>query len=235
MKIAILSDSVISASKIYQEISELGEIEADICLLNHKKCSFMWYCIRQLGGVILRVEPPARRKLLRAFLRGRLKVYQKGLRSPHTLRKLAGKQYDIGLHDASVIYTREMISCFARGILNAHIGLLPRYRGRCVMEWSLYEGAPTGVTVFYIDEGIDTGREIVVREEVPVLDCGSIAEAKAKLFGLAGVFYAKALRAELCGEPHLVNDGSGPRFYVMSQKRLAEVERLFTPSNEEKI
>lgn len=69
-----------------------------------------------------------------------------------------------------------------------------------------------------------------MREEVPVSDCGSIAEAKTKLFGLAGVFYAKAPQAELRGEPHLINDGSGLRFYMMSKKRLAEVEQLFATS-----
>lgn len=74
-----------------------------------------------------------------------------------------------------------------------------------------------------------------MREEIPVSDCSSVAEAKAKLFGLVGVFYAKALQAELRDEPRLINDGSGPRFYVMSKKRLAEVEQLFTCHGKEKL
>ena len=95
------------------------------------------------------------------------------------------------------------------------------------MEWSLYENNPTGITVFYIDEGIDTGKEIVVREEVSVKECANIDEAKNKLFSLAPEFYAKAIKNEMLGLPHQINDGSGPRFYVMSNKLKKQVGKYF--------
>jgi hypothetical protein len=72
---------------------------------------------------------------------------------------------DVGLHATSVIYRRPVIELFRLGILNPHIGVLPKYRGRSVMEWSLLEGDPVGITTFFIDEGIDTGARIVLREE----------------------------------------------------------------------
>src|SRR5436305_11718144 len=94
----------------------------------------------------------------------------------------------------SVIYRRPAIEAFRLGILNAHIGLLPRYRGRSVMEWSLLNGDPTGVTTFFVDEGIDTGARIVLRQHVDVYDCPEVDDAKRYLFSLDGAMYAEALR-----------------------------------------
>ena len=44
------------------------------------------------------------------------------------------------------------------GFINCHAGALPFYRGRSVLNWVLINGeSEFGVTVHYIDEGIDTG------------------------------------------------------------------------------
>ena len=74
-------------------------------------------------------------------------------KSVDTLAKL---KLDVGLHKAGVIYRDATINAFRFGILNHHIGLLPAYRGRSVLEWSILQGDPVGITVFFIDTGIDT-------------------------------------------------------------------------------
>jgi methionyl-tRNA formyltransferase len=44
------------------------------------------------------------------------------------------------------------------GCVNLHGGLLPHYRGGHVMQWAIINGeAETGVTLHYMDEGVDTG------------------------------------------------------------------------------
>lgn len=44
------------------------------------------------------------------------------------------------------------------GCVNLHVSLLPKYRGAAPIQWSLINGdKQTGVTVMYIDEGLDTG------------------------------------------------------------------------------
>ena len=43
------------------------------------------------------------------------------------------------------------------GTINGHYGLLPRYRGMNVTEWSIYHDDPVGVSVHLVDSGIDTG------------------------------------------------------------------------------
>ena len=49
------------------------------------------------------------------------------------------------------------------GILNAHPGLLPRYRGVDAIPWAIYNGDDIGVTVHFIDRGVDTGPIVTQR------------------------------------------------------------------------
>jgi hypothetical protein len=221
MKVAVLSENISSAVRIYKEIRKINKCTSHMLVFIKSPV----YVLRQFAGMVFRLKFKDWFLVLKALLSGRIKVYFGGLKSNNNLKKITKNNYDIGLHNYSIIYTNDIINCFKRGILNSHIGILPRYRGRSVMEWSLYEKSPTGITVFYIDEGIDTGREIIIREEVSVTDCRSIKQAKEKLFSLDGVFYAKAVVSEIEGKPHQINDGSGPRFYVMSKTLLEFVER----------
>lgn len=44
------------------------------------------------------------------------------------------------------------------GFMNVHFSLLPKYRGAAPVQWSLMRGErESGVTLFWIDEGMDTG------------------------------------------------------------------------------
>jgi methionyl-tRNA formyltransferase len=117
-----------------------------------------------------------------------------------------------------VVYRRSVLDCLALGLLNAHIGLLPEYQGRCVMEWSLLRGDPTGITVFFVDEGIDTGPRIVVRKELDVHGYSDIASAKQFLFSRDVELFAQAL--ELLQRPdfelQFQDPCRGRRYYVMS-------------------
>jgi methionyl-tRNA formyltransferase len=48
--------------------------------------------------------------------------------------------------------------------INLHIALLPWNRGADPNLWSWIEGTPKGVTIHYIDQGVDTGDVIAQRE-----------------------------------------------------------------------
>lgn len=51
------------------------------------------------------------------------------------------------------------------GTLNVHFSLLPKYRGAAPVQWSLVRGETrTGVTLFWLDEGMDTGPILLARE-----------------------------------------------------------------------
>jgi methionyl-tRNA formyltransferase len=52
----------------------------------------------------------------------------------------------------------DVLSIPRLGSLNAHFSLLPKYRGAAPVQWSLVNGeTSTGVTLFWLDEGMDTG------------------------------------------------------------------------------
>ncbi|MEO2281125.1 methionyl-tRNA formyltransferase [Pseudoalteromonas pernae] len=56
------------------------------------------------------------------------------------------------------ILKEAIISVPPRGFINCHAGALPFYRGRNPLNWALINGEERfGITVHYIDEGIDTG------------------------------------------------------------------------------
>lgn len=59
------------------------------------------------------------------------------------------------------------------GTFNLHAALLPQYRGAAPINWAIINGdTETGVTTFFLDEQIDTGR-IILQERTPIApgDC----------------------------------------------------------------
>ena len=156
----------------------------------------------------------------------------KPLDDPRSIVRLKALNLDVGLHKSGVIYRKATINAFRLGILNPHIGILPAYRGRSVMEWSLLQGDPTGIFVFFVDSGIDTGERIVHSEQVDVSNLGSAGEAKRFLFDLDGKFFRKALELLQSENPvYTTNDCSGRRYDVMSKLFLEVVEDLLERQN----
>lgn len=77
---------------------------------------------------------------------------------PDLLVSVAGNQ----------IFRRPLIELAPKGCLNLHTALLPKYRGLMPTFWVLKNGEKeTGVSVFVVDEGIDSG-PIVVQKRVPI-------------------------------------------------------------------
>ncbi len=58
----------------------------------------------------------------------------------------------------------DVVGAFRDRIVNLHISLLPWNRGADPNLWSFVDGTPSGVTVHYMDEGVDTGDIIAQRE-----------------------------------------------------------------------
>lgn len=63
------------------------------------------------------------------------------------------------------IIKEDIINNFVNKIINLHISLLPYNRGADPNLWSYLENTPKGVTIHYIDKGLDTG-DIIVQKEV---------------------------------------------------------------------
>lgn len=67
-----------------------------------------------------------------------------------------------------------------KGFINCHAGALPFYRGRNPLNWALINGETAfGVTVHYVDEGIDTG-DIITQNMVPIQENDTYADLLEK-------------------------------------------------------
>ncbi|MEQ9423181.1 MAG: formyltransferase family protein [Cyclobacteriaceae bacterium] len=77
---------------------------------------------------------------------------------PELLVSIAGNQ----------IFKKALINLAIKGCINLHTSLLPKYRGLMPSFWVLKNHeTETGVSVFFVDEGIDSGA-IIVQKRVPI-------------------------------------------------------------------
>src|SRR4051812_29233903 len=66
------------------------------------------------------------------------------------------------------LLTKPFLDRFPRAVVNVHPSLLPAFPGAHAIADALAAGVETtGVTVHWVDEGLDTG-EVIVQEPVPV-------------------------------------------------------------------
>ena len=87
------------------------------------------------------------------------------LREPETIQTIRDLAPDIGVSAYfGYILKKEMLDIFPSGVLNLHPGYLPYNRGANPNVWPIIEGTPAGVTLHWMDQGIDTGP--IIRQEV---------------------------------------------------------------------
>ncbi len=74
------------------------------------------------------------------------------------------------------IIKAEVIKAFNNKIINLHPSLLPYNRGRHPNLWSFIDNTPKGVTIHYIDEGVDTG-DIIAQKELEFEDSETLSSS----------------------------------------------------------
>ena len=66
------------------------------------------------------------------------------------------------------IFKNEIITLAPKGCINLHTALLPKYRGLMPTFWAMKNDEKyTGVSVFYVNEGIDTG-PIIIQKKIEI-------------------------------------------------------------------
>jgi methionyl-tRNA formyltransferase len=217
MRVVALCDSMRAVARLWRGLGDLPWIDLRFLLFGTGPLAQA----RAAGPVDWRTG-------LRLLFGRRLVWSRRGLEHPAARERLEAMRPQIGLYASRRICRPPVIACFPQGLLNLHLGLLPGSRGRQPVEWSILEGRPTGVTVFLLDAGIDTGREIVLRREVPVRAEPDLAAAKRRLAERDAEFFREALeRLRSPGFRPETHDGRGARHYAMS--------RLFRDVVEERL
>jgi folate-dependent phosphoribosylglycinamide formyltransferase PurN len=132
---------------------------------------------------------------------------------------------DLGIHAGAGLLRRPLIDAFRLGVLNAHMGVLPAYRGMNVAEWAALEGAPVGCTVHLIDTGIDTG-PILATRGVDVARCRSIAALRDAVDRAQLALLGDVVDTIVAGRmPEALAAGPpGPQYFPMHQDLTAILE-----------
>src|SRR2546428_4256932 len=134
-----------------------------------------------------RVPPPPVKK--RAERAGVPVIQPTRLRDPGWPARLAELDADIAVVVAfGQILPKAVLDIPARGSINVHASLLPRYRGAAPVAWAIFRGeTETGITTFQMDPGMDTG-DILLQEATPIGLEETAGEVSARLADLgAGV------------------------------------------------
>ena len=109
------------------------------------------------------------------------------------LKTLSELKPDVIINQSQSIIKKNLLKIPTIGVLNRHNALLPKNRGRLTPFWVLYkEETETGVSIHFVDEGIDSG-DIVVQERFDVHPSDTFNTIVKKNYEIAPKAMLKAL------------------------------------------
>ncbi len=129
----------------------------------------------EVVGVVTQPDKPVGRKQvltppqikLRALAAGIQVIQPPKIR--HAVEELKAFNADVAIVVAyGQILSRAVLDVPKFGCLNIHASLLPRHRGAAPIQAAIRDGdAETGVTIMFMDEGLDTG-DILLMQRLPI-------------------------------------------------------------------
>jgi methionyl-tRNA formyltransferase len=91
------------------------------------------------------------------------------------------------------------------GTFNLHASLLPQYRGAAPINWAVINGeTETGITTFFLQHEIDTGR-IIQQVRVPIADDDCVGDVHDRLMLLGGKLVTETVDHILDGTIHPID------------------------------
>lgn len=195
--------------------------------------------LRDLGEdvVCLVVHPASKAKyrdeLVSCFGGPKDRVFEAGaLRDKGALEAIRALAPHIGLSVMfGYILREELLSIFPRGVINLHTSYLPYNRGAYPNVWSIVEGTPAGVTIHYMDSGVDTG-DILARRKVPVdpVDTGQSLYYKLEraMLNLFKETWPKIKAGEIDRTPQSRGEGSYHSVRDVEKIDRIDLDRLYT-------
>jgi len=117
------------------------------------------------------------------------------LKDPAFLEALRAWQPDfIAVTAFGRILPPAMLRLPARGCINVHASLLPKYRGAGPIQWAIINGErETGITTMVMDEGMDTGA-ILLQERVTIQPDETAGALSVRLAEVGGRLLVETIR-----------------------------------------
>ena len=92
------------------------------------------------------------------------------------------------------IIGKTLLEAFPNKIVNIHPSLLPKYRGKDALGQALQaKDKILGITVHFVDDGLDTGK-IIDQVKFEIIDDELRIEIETKLHNLEHIFYPNVLK-----------------------------------------
>lgn len=93
-----------------------------------------------------------------------------------------------------VILPKSFLKIPPLGCINVHPSMLPKYRGSAPIQWAILNGdKKTGVSIMYLDEGMDSG-DIISQEEVDIEDDETTGELWNRLSTIGARMLTEAVK-----------------------------------------
>ena len=144
----------------------------------------------EVVGVVTRQDKPCGRGYVKknppvkeCAIKHDLSVFQPGkIKTDEFLGEMQKLQPDLIIVVAyGKILPKRILNLPPQGCINIHFSLLPQYRGASPVQWAIIKGEKiTGVTVMFMDEGMDTG-EVILQKEVVIEQKDDVVSLKEKL------------------------------------------------------
>ena len=165
------------------------------------------------------------------------------LHPPEVIARFQALKPDVMVVAAyGLILPAKILAVPAKGCLNVHPSLLPKYRGSSpVVEALLHGETVTGITIMLLDEGMDTG-PIVAQEMCPVLDEDTSESLTTRMFERGAALLARTLPAWHAGElepvpqddslatySRLLGKSDGKLDFTLPTKQLVDQVRALIP------
>lgn len=91
------------------------------------------------------------------------------------------------------ILPKSVLEIPAKGSINLHASLLPKYRGAAPIHWAIINGeTETGCTVFFLDEKVDTGN-IILQKTIKIGNNETTGELYARLMDMGSSLLLDAI------------------------------------------
>ncbi|WIF94583.1 methionyl-tRNA formyltransferase [Caminicella sporogenes] len=123
------------------------------------------------------------------------------------------------------ILPKEILDMPAKGCINVHASLLPKYRGAAPINWVIINGEKkTGITTMYMNEGLDTG-DMILKEEVEIDENMTAGELHDKLASLGAKVLIKTLNLiEKDKAPRIPQNDSESSYASMLDKKIGLID-----------
>jgi len=180
-----------------------------------------------------RIEPAPIKKLLgrndgfqtpKGFGAGKpplLEILQPAkIKEPHTIEEIRGLTPDVIVVVAyGQILPRDVLEIPRLACLNLHASLLPRWRGAAPIQAAIAAGdCETGITVMYMDEGLDTG-DVLLQRNVEILPNDTGESLHDRLAQIAPEALLESLRLLAAGNAPRTPQDNAHATYAPKLKR----------------